>query len=293
MICEKCNSSSMKELPQGVGDSGYYYEESGLNNIQLAGLKRFQCVDCQNIIVPIPKVINLHFIICCLLILQPQELHPEEVAHIRDFMRLSDDNLAEILKTNVEEISAWAKNSPFKFDSNYSRGQREELDRRLRNYFREQKVDDIAKIKHRSSLLKVVSAVLPQCKFPQSCTRPEVPNTDVRSEVFAASVILQPFSMLGSTAKKIQNDICRNVTIDHNWSEFNGLSNEFNWEDNNLRDAYIDQIETELREDNYWLPLFEYRARLTPQCHDPGQCNTERIKKIPSHLWVEMDSVYF
>lgn len=102
MKCPQCQKAELKESIEN-----HLYEESGLSNVTLRGIKKRRCPNCGNVLVSIPGVSDLHKVLAAHLVLKPYRLEPTEIRFLRKFMGLSSSDLANRLHVNPEQVSRW------------------------------------------------------------------------------------------------------------------------------------------------------------------------------------------
>ncbi len=101
MKCNECGNAMVKS----VGD--HHYTESGLDNVILHGVTKYECARCGARRVVIPAVAQLHRTIARELARKPARLVPAEVAFLRDHLELSNREFAELMGVSPEQASRW------------------------------------------------------------------------------------------------------------------------------------------------------------------------------------------
>jgi putative zinc finger/helix-turn-helix YgiT family protein len=101
MKCTECGNAMTKS----VGE--HRYAESGLDNVILHGVTKYECERCGAKRVVIPAIAQLHRAIARELARKPARLVPAEVAFLRDHLELSNKEFAELMGVSPEHASRW------------------------------------------------------------------------------------------------------------------------------------------------------------------------------------------
>lgn len=101
MKCSECGNA----MTRTFGD--HHYTESGLDNVLLHGITKYECESCGAKRVVIPAMAKLHRVIARSLARKPARLVPAEVAFLRDHLDLSNKDFAELMGVSPEHASRW------------------------------------------------------------------------------------------------------------------------------------------------------------------------------------------
>lgn len=101
MKCTECGNAMTKS----IGD--HLYTESGLDNVILHGITKYECERCGAKRVVIPAIAQLHRTIARELARKPARLLPAEVAFLRDHLELSNKEFADLMGVSPEHASRW------------------------------------------------------------------------------------------------------------------------------------------------------------------------------------------
>lgn len=101
MKCTECGNAMTKS----IGD--HLYTESGLDNVILHGIAKYECESCGAKRVVISAVAQLHRTIARELARKPARLVPAEVAFLRDHLDLSNKEFADLMGVSPEHASRW------------------------------------------------------------------------------------------------------------------------------------------------------------------------------------------
>ncbi len=99
----KQEATSMKEVSM---PHGYKYTECGLDNVIVEGIE-IVIDDAGEEVYCIPNVRGLHKVIAYMIITQQRRVSPKELRFLRTEMRLTQMQLAEILKVNRVTVTRW------------------------------------------------------------------------------------------------------------------------------------------------------------------------------------------
>lgn len=106
MKCTECGNAMTKR----VGE--HHYTESGLDNVLLHSVTKYECESCGTRRVVIPAIAQLHRTIARELARKPARLVPAEVAFLRDHLELSNKEFAELMGVSPEQASRWTSADP-------------------------------------------------------------------------------------------------------------------------------------------------------------------------------------
>jgi putative zinc finger/helix-turn-helix YgiT family protein len=101
MKCTECGNAMTKSVGQ------HHYTESGLDNVILHSVTKYECESCGAKRVVIPAVAQLHRTIARELARKPARLVPAEVAFLRDHLELSNKEFADLMGVSPEHASRW------------------------------------------------------------------------------------------------------------------------------------------------------------------------------------------
>ena len=105
-ICSQCGGSKIKVIK----DKPYNYDECGLNVI-LNGLNQYECEECKEHFVSIPKVKQLHRVIGISLCKEKKGLlTAQEIKFLRKDLRFKAKELAQLLGVTPQTVSRWENN---------------------------------------------------------------------------------------------------------------------------------------------------------------------------------------
>jgi putative zinc finger/helix-turn-helix YgiT family protein len=105
MKCTECGNAMTK----AIGD--HHYTESGLDNVMLRGVSKYECPSCGSKRVAIPAISQLHRAIALALAQKPARLVSAEVAFLRDYLDLSNRDFADLMGVTPEHTSRWASSA--------------------------------------------------------------------------------------------------------------------------------------------------------------------------------------
>jgi putative zinc finger/helix-turn-helix YgiT family protein len=102
MICPNCGNP---ELTSRTGP--YKYDESGLPNVTLQGIKVLCCATCGEEMPVIPAISDLHRVLSLVLVNKPQKLSPAEFRFLRKYLGYSATDFARVIDASREHLSRW------------------------------------------------------------------------------------------------------------------------------------------------------------------------------------------
>lgn len=103
MICENCKIETTER--EATLAEPYQYKLSGLNNVYLAGINVHECLKCHDLSPIIPRIGELHRLICKTLVKKAVPLTGNEVRFLRKSTDLSSKEFASLLKVSPEHLS--------------------------------------------------------------------------------------------------------------------------------------------------------------------------------------------
>lgn len=105
MICPTCSSEMT------CNNGTLHYLESGIDNVYLSGIEICKCTSCEEEIVSIPVVPELHNLIGLVLIKKKTLLSGKEIRFLRKNMGLTATRLAQHIGVDNATISRWENRS--------------------------------------------------------------------------------------------------------------------------------------------------------------------------------------
>lgn len=101
---KKCYVCGNEKIEETVIDK-YHYTECGLDDIHLAGIKKYRCVKCDEEFIELPRLTQLHRAIGQKLCRKNGVLAGKEVTFLRKEMRKSGKEFALMLSKTAEYMS--------------------------------------------------------------------------------------------------------------------------------------------------------------------------------------------
>jgi len=102
MICPDCRKQEMQESRETVR-----YDECGLSNVALQGVRVRRCPGCGNQLVSIPNLEGLHRALAVTLVSKPERLSTEEIIFLRKSLGWSKTDFAKKFHVRKEQVSRW------------------------------------------------------------------------------------------------------------------------------------------------------------------------------------------
>jgi putative zinc finger/helix-turn-helix YgiT family protein len=106
MKCTECGGT----LTKSVGD--HLYVESGLDNVILRNVTKYECESCGAKSVSIERMAQLHRLLAHIIATKPARLVPAEVRFIRDHLELSNKDFATLMGVTEGQASRWTSSEP-------------------------------------------------------------------------------------------------------------------------------------------------------------------------------------
>ena len=122
MKCVECGTK-MRELEKRP----YHYVESGLDNIYLYGIVEYECPNCKNEMVRIPRPFQLHIILAIAISQKDDCLNGSEIRFLRKEIGVNAKTFAKAIGVTPQSLSRW---------ENEKERQSESHDRLIRYAFR-------------------------------------------------------------------------------------------------------------------------------------------------------------
>jgi putative transcriptional regulator len=106
MKCTECGNA----MTRTVGD--HVYRESGLENVMLLNITKYDCESCGAKRVNIPAMGQLHRLLAHMISTKPARLESTEVRFIRDHLGLSNKDFAALMGVSEHQASRWTSSEP-------------------------------------------------------------------------------------------------------------------------------------------------------------------------------------
>jgi DNA-binding transcriptional regulator YiaG len=103
MFCCECGTPTTQKA--ATIEKPYRYEESGLENVYLAGITIFHCPNCMEETASIPRLLELHSVIAGNLIRKEEQLAGDEVRFLRKWVGLPAKEFAAMLCVTPSHLS--------------------------------------------------------------------------------------------------------------------------------------------------------------------------------------------
>ena len=101
MRCIECQGPMSEKV------ENHRYDECGLPNITLVGIRISRCRQCGGYEIAIPRIEQLHRLIARSVIEKATRLTPAEVRYLRTWMDLSGADFARRMGVTAETVSRW------------------------------------------------------------------------------------------------------------------------------------------------------------------------------------------
>lgn len=102
MKCVQCGGSSVTSAREN-----YAYTRCGLPSITLLNVEVRRCKDCGDVMVAVPRVLELHALIARAVILKRSRLTPAEIRYLRTHLGWSGTDFAKHVGVKPETVSRW------------------------------------------------------------------------------------------------------------------------------------------------------------------------------------------
>jgi putative zinc finger/helix-turn-helix YgiT family protein len=100
--CRACHEAEVR-----VTRENYSYKECGLPNVVLVGVEVRRCPSCGEVVVPLPRVTELHRVIAMAVIHKPERLSGAEVRYLRKYLGWSGEDFGQHMGVDRSTVSNW------------------------------------------------------------------------------------------------------------------------------------------------------------------------------------------
>ena len=101
MKCPECGSEMSSKIET------IDYEGTGLEKVVLEGVSVSRCTSCDEELLFIPKIEELHKCLAFAVATKPERLNGDEIRFLRKYLGFAGQDLADFLKVAPETVSRW------------------------------------------------------------------------------------------------------------------------------------------------------------------------------------------